>query len=837
MTLQKNVLHFLKPGVLFFYVGLLGYIIFFLFRPSIDLSSSASIQLSSDKAIETKLTLNERLNLSSENLESAAFRFQDINLFKELRNINTNFGATPHRMNRNRVPLNYWRVTSGYLYEDYAAITSDNQIFNDVGLSQMVLSNQGEIINFRINPARNTSLYPSELSYDSLLNIITEVFGYQLDNYIYDDSPAIESPEDGPIFFSENRPNDSGSVTLTKVRPSIPGPETLVLDYSFIDSDEEKGFRINSFNANFIEDRSTLQAANDELIFLIFFLGIFSLITIVVIITAVRQIFAQRVEWKRAIIIFVFVTLLLFFRRYDLFANTFYTFIDSTIFLTDLFVGLLLSMFYGVYAALAYIAWESLARKQSMGQISLIDSVWSGKIFHKQVSKGVIAGYAIAGISLGIFGFVLFSANNVYALSSFAEVGFSEVSTTIPSVSLLINAIINSILFVLPQVALVYCVFATFIDKDAIRIPLTIIISGITLTALSQFVEVSGGHTFTIIMYTLVSIPIVLAYRYLGLMSAIFAWFTLVIILRIIPFIGSPDAIISLHGWLAITFLLTPLVFSLVGIRYGDTIKIGKGYLPDYEARRFKQLRSEKELAVAKESQFALLPSKAPEVKKLDVYGFFVPSYEVGGDFYDYCVIRNGQNEPKSLALTIVDVSGKAMKAAFNAVFSSGLISSRIQTDNPDTILTQINPIIKEKTDRQTFITCQIGKIDLESLTLEIANAGHCLPLIKRNGKVKALSMPDPRYPLGVLSKVDYQYLTFQLKSGDVLMMYSDGFPEALSPKNERLGFDTTEKILADLDTNNMNSREICDHIKQLLLNYSNYELADDTTLICVKVL
>lgn len=213
-----------------------------------------------------------------------------------------------------------------------------------------------------------------------------------------------------------------------------------------------------------------------------------------------------------------------------------------------------------------------------------------------------------------------------------------------------------------------------------------------------------------------------------------------------------------------------------------------------------------------------------------------MPSFEVGGDYFDYVVGRNGLAEPENLTMTIVDVSGKAMKAAMHAVFTSGLLLSRLHRDEPDAILREVAPTLHARTDPQTFITCIITSYNLRTRELTVANAGHCLPILKRAESVKFIKTPAPKYPLGMMSDVHYKSLELKLEPGDFLLLYSDGLPEAVDPEGNRFGFDTLLEMVASLDTDAMTSNEIALDIKRKVQKFSDYQLADDTTIICLKV-
>jgi sigma-B regulation protein RsbU (phosphoserine phosphatase) len=241
-------------------------------------------------------------------------------------------------------------------------------------------------------------------------------------------------------------------------------------------------------------------------------------------------------------------------------------------------------------------------------------------------------------------------------------------------------------------------------------------------------------------------------------------------------------------------------------------------------------MRIEKEFQIAKDSQFALMPKSAPICTDSEVKGFFIPSYEVGGDFFDYQTVGD------ELMITVVDVSGKAMKAAFSAIFTSGLLLSRVTSKHPAQVLTDINPMLHERTDKQTFITCLLARYDFTSRVFRFANAGHCRPLLKRAGSVQYLNAPLPRFPLGFRSEVTYAETEFQLQPGDVVMLYSDGLPEARNPKGVLYDYPGMERLLGDIDTTSLSAEQICEVIRQEILTFSNYDLADDMTVVVLKV-
>ncbi|NIT60179.1 MAG: SpoIIE family protein phosphatase, partial [Aliifodinibius sp.] len=177
-----------------------------------------------------------------------------------------------------------------------------------------------------------------------------------------------------------------------------------------------------------------------------------------------------------------------------------------------------------------------------------------------------------------------------------------------------------------------------------------------------------------------------------------------------------------------------------------------------------------------------------------------------------------------------------AMRAAMPAVFTSGLVLSRMKEDYPHQILSGITEPLFTRTDKRTFITCILARYDLKTGTMSIANAGHCRPILKRKGIAEYIKTPSPSYPLGLKEQVSYKSESLTMKKGDFFLLFSDGLPEAVNPNGERFGFDEVPRLIENIDTDNLSAYEIAQEIKRAVQKFSNYQLADDTTIICLKV-
>jgi len=251
---------------------------------------------------------------------------------------------------------------------------------------------------------------------------------------------------------------------------------------------------------------------------------------------------------------------------------------------------------------------------------------------------------------------------------------------------------------------------------------------------------------------------------------------------------------------------------------------------------RMKTVSLKSKLKAAHDAQMSIMPQEDPHAEGFDISGICIPANEVGGDFYDYLWIDEEKNK---LMLVVGDVSGKAMKSAMTAVLSSGLIYARAgKLQSVKEIMTDVNSTLYEKIERTMFTALFLGQINLKTKRMSFVNAGLCEPLIKEKEKVSFVEGTGPKYPLGVGKETSYEEKEVTLKSGDVLVLISDGIPEAQNKMKELYGYDTLRKILKETPTDNLSAYEIRELITNDVKNFSkNASQHDDMTVVVVKVL
>ncbi|RMF58130.1 MAG: hypothetical protein D6748_09615 [Calditrichaeota bacterium] len=250
-------------------------------------------------------------------------------------------------------------------------------------------------------------------------------------------------------------------------------------------------------------------------------------------------------------------------------------------------------------------------------------------------------------------------------------------------------------------------------------------------------------------------------------------------------------------------------------------------------ARMFQETlekqRLEEELNVARTIQKKLLPHQLPNIPGYEVSGMNIPSKQVGGDYYD--VIPLGSH---TVALAIGDVAGKGVPAALLMANLQAALRIVLKFNpSPQQIISQLNNLICENTDRDKFITFFLAILNTREHTLTYVNAGHNYPiLVTSTGTIQTLE--EGGLILGVVPDYPYQSSTIQLKKGDLLYCYTDGVTEAVNHEGEEFGEELLLRLLNRF--HKLPLTQSLEKIWQKIVAYSSgIPQADDVTMLAIK--
>ncbi|MDR2212456.1 MAG: SpoIIE family protein phosphatase [Pseudomonadales bacterium] len=240
----------------------------------------------------------------------------------------------------------------------------------------------------------------------------------------------------------------------------------------------------------------------------------------------------------------------------------------------------------------------------------------------------------------------------------------------------------------------------------------------------------------------------------------------------------------------------------------------------------------EREWQMARETQRALLPTifpPFPEHKEFDLYAVNQAAQHVAGDYFDFFLIN-----PKTLMLVIADVSGKGMSAALMMAVTRTIVRSLAQSGkSPADILRETNEQLRDSQHGAAFVTLFLGAYNLVSGRLVYANGGHTPPLLlARDGTLSSVGEATGTI-VGMLEEQEYHNAEFRLQPGELLLLFTDGFPEARSPEGEFYGLNRVKTFLQNHSKSS--AHEICEAAIAEINQFQNQHLADDITILALR--
>ena len=188
-------------------------------------------------------------------------------------------------------------------------------------------------------------------------------------------------------------------------------------------------------------------------------------------------------------------------------------------------------------------------------------------------------------------------------------------------------------------------------------------------------------------------------------------------------------------------------------------------------ADEYNKARQEREeLAVAAGIHSGLMSIVLPVLPYAVLQAKSVPCLAIGGDFYDAVAVDN------CLYVAIADVSGKGVSAAIVAATLQGIIHSQFLAGQS---LPRIADVINH-----FLLTRNVGKYATMVLLklqpngeLEYLNCGHILPLSIFGTEVRRLEQSN--LIVGLISGAEYTSSTYAMRSGERILLATDGVTEA----------------------------------------------------------
>lgn len=267
--------------------------------------------------------------------------------------------------------------------------------------------------------------------------------------------------------------------------------------------------------------------------------------------------------------------------------------------------------------------------------------------------------------------------------------------------------------------------------------------------------------------------------------------------------------------------------FAALSDDINSTVDTLKRYISDAEAR------IDAELAFAKAIQHSAIPTVFPPYpnrKEFEIWACMYTAKEVGGDFYDFYFV-----DEDTLAFLIADVSGKGIPAAMFMMTAKTLLKSYAESGmGVAEVLTQANNKLCEGNEAGMFVTVWMGYLNTRTGEVTYANAGHNPPFIRHGDGSVEMVKSRPGLVLAGMEGIRYRVNTIQLKTGDLLYLYTDGVTEATDVANNLYGEIRLQAVLQQENVGDVET--VCQQMKENVDHFvGDAPQFDDITMLALK--
>lgn len=229
-------------------------------------------------------------------------------------------------------------------------------------------------------------------------------------------------------------------------------------------------------------------------------------------------------------------------------------------------------------------------------------------------------------------------------------------------------------------------------------------------------------------------------------------------------------------------------------------------------------------MSLSAEIQHRLLPGpQTCEAGAFTLSGWLEPAADIAGDTFDFSLERD------LLHLSMTDAMGHGVAAALSATLCVG--SLRNSRNQGASLLEQARAANRALVDHaassgiEDFVTGLVGRVDLQTGSLQLINAGHVAPYLCRGSAVTTLDL-DVDLPFGLFPESTFRANRIDLQPGDRLVMVTDGMLEG-----NAAALSLPEGIT---DTRSLHPREAVRTMADRVLEATGHALRDDATLLCL---
>ncbi len=190
------------------------------------------------------------------------------------------------------------------------------------------------------------------------------------------------------------------------------------------------------------------------------------------------------------------------------------------------------------------------------------------------------------------------------------------------------------------------------------------------------------------------------------------------------------------------------------------------------------------EIRLAYEIHSSVVIQDIPRLHSINIAHAYIPTQEMGGDFYDVINIDDTKT-----GIMIADVTGHGIPAALVcAMLKMSFINNKEYSLHPAQLLSMLNKDLCNNI-KENYITAAYALVDTKNKTITVSSAGHWPPLLIHNNGSIFNNWPKG-FPIGWIEDTQYEETTVTYTTGDKFLLYTDGIIEVKNPHNKIYGFE-----------------------------------------------
>jgi sigma-B regulation protein RsbU (phosphoserine phosphatase) len=285
---------------------------------------------------------------------------------------------------------------------------------------------------------------------------------------------------------------------------------------------------------------------------------------------------------------------------------------------------------------------------------------------------------------------------------------------------------------------------------------------------------------------------------------------------------------------------LFPIEIGLSYSQDGDAIRV-ISYILDITQRVQSEKKSqahietqkkdtEREFQLGHQTQISLLPKVIPHIPGWSLAIKWLPANEIGGDFYDVILRKDGGYD-----LLIADVTDKGISAAIFMAFSNTLLRASLNGNSSlQEGIGRTNQLICQDSSQGLYVTLFVTRINPKKGEISFVNAGHNPPLHYSNRNGQFSSLTQTGLPLGIDPQSIYEQQSVQIDPMDFIVFYTDGVTEARNAEGMDFGIERLRQVI--LKHRNATTEEMANSISKAVYDFTGPDtLKDDVTIMVAK--